>query len=142
MGVVLTEETMALIARFEQLTGASSRDVVKDDANDRYIFIVNPGEMGRAIGKNGANIKKTSDVLGRRCEAVEYADDPAQFLRNCLLPANAAEVQFSDYDGGVIAHMMVHADERGIAIGKAGKNLAKTKLLALRLHDIADVYLE
>jgi len=142
MGVILTEETMALIARFEQLTGASSRDVLKDDDNERYIFIVNPGEMGRAIGKSGANIKKTSDVLGRRCEAVEYADDPAQFLRNCLLPAQVAEVQFSDYDGGVIAHVMVHADERGIAIGKAGKNIVKTKKLAQRLHDISDVFLE
>jgi N utilization substance protein A len=142
MGVVLTEETMGLIARFEQLTGASSRDVVKDDDNERYIFIVNPGEMGHAIGKKGVNIKKASDSLGRRCEAVEYADDPAQFLRNCFLPANVSEVQFSDYDGGVIAHVMVHAEERGIAIGKGGKNISKTKQLALRLHNIQEVYLE
>ena len=142
MGVVLTEETIGLIARFEKLTGASSRDVVKDEENDRYIFIVNPGEMGHAIGKKGANVKKASDSFGRRCEAVEYADDPAQFLRNCFLPASVHEVQFSDYDGGVIAHVMIHAEERGIAIGKGGKNVAKTKLLALRLHNIADVYLE
>ena len=142
MGVILTEESMGLIARFEQVTGASSRDVVKDDTNDRYIFIVNPGEMGHAIGKDGKNIKKASGVLSRRCEAVEYADDPVQFLRNCFLPAQVSEIQFSDYDGGIIAHVMVHAEERGLAIGKAGKNIAKTKQLALRLHDIQDVMLE
>ena len=142
MGVVLTEETIGLIARFERLTGASSRDVVKDDENERYIFIVNPGEMGHAIGKKGANVKKASDAFGRQCEAVEYAEDPAQFLRNCFLPASVHELQFSDYDGGVIAHVMIHAEERGLAIGKGGKNIAKAKLLALRLHDISDVFLE
>ena len=53
MGVVLNEEKLALIARFEHLTGAGSRDVIADEENNRFIFIVNNGEMGLAIGKQG-----------------------------------------------------------------------------------------
>lgn len=142
MGVVLTQEMIALIARFEQMTGAGSRDVIADDENNRLIFIVNSGEMGLAIGKKGANIKKATDSFGKRIEAVEYSDDPAQFIRNCFLPAKVTEVQFSDYDGGQIAHVVIRDEDRGLAIGKAGKNLVKTKMLVLREHDISNIILE
>ncbi|HWQ66352.1 MAG TPA: NusA-like transcription termination signal-binding factor [Methanospirillum sp.] len=142
MGVVLNEEMIALIARFEKLTGAGSRDVITDEENDRYIFIINNGEMGLAIGKQGANIRKASETLGRRCEVVEYSDDPSQFLRNCFHPAKATEIQYSDYHGEQVAHVVIRDEDRGIAIGKAGKNLNRTKMLALREHNIGSIILE
>jgi N utilization substance protein A len=49
--VKLTEDCMGLISQFERLTGAGSRDCIIDDRNNRIIFVVNPGEMGLAIGK-------------------------------------------------------------------------------------------
>jgi len=142
MGVVLNEETIAFIAQFERLTGAGSRDVIDDDEDDRLIFIVNPGEMGYAIGKKGANIKKASESFGKKIEAVEYSDDPAQFIRNCFHPAQVTEVQFSDYHGEQIAHVVIKDEDRGRAIGKAGKNLIRSKMLALREHDIQNIILE
>ncbi len=142
MGVVLNEEKIALIARFEQITGAGSRDIITDDENDRYIFIVNNGEMGLAIGKQGANIRKAAEILGRRCEVVEYSDDPSQFLRNCFYPAKATEIQFSDYHGDQIAHVVIRDEDRGIAIGKAGKNLSRTKMIAQREHNIQNIIIE
>ena len=142
MGVVLNEEKIALIARFEHLTGAGSRDIITDDENDRYIFIVNNGEMGLAIGKQGANIRKASETLGRRCEVVEYSDDPSQFLRNCFHPAKVTEIQYSDYCGEQIAHVVIRDEDRGIAIGKSGKNLNRTKMIAQREHNIQNIILE
>lgn len=142
MGVVLNEEKIALIARFEHITGAGSRDIITDDENDRYIFIVNNGEMGLAIGKQGANIKKASETLGRRCEVVEYSDNPSQFLRNCFHPAKVTEIQYSDYHGEQIAHVVIRDEDRGIAIGKAGKNLNRTKMIAQREHNIQNIILE
>jgi N utilization substance protein A len=142
MGVVLNEEKIALIARFEHITGAGSRDIITDDENDRYIFIVNNGEMGLAIGKQGANIKKAAETLGRRCEVVEYSDDPSQFLRNCFHPAKVVEIQYSDYHGEQIAHVVIRDEDRGIAIGKAGKKLNRTKMIAQREHNIQNIILE
>ncbi len=142
MGVVLNEETIALIAQFEKITGAGSRDVIDDGDDDRLIFIVNPGDMGYAIGKKGVNIKKASESFGKRIEAVEYSDDPAQFIRNCFHPAQVKEVQFSDYHGDQIAHVVIRDEDRGRAIGKAGKNLNRTKMLALREHDIQNIIIE
>jgi len=92
--VLLNEDCMRLMSQFEKLTGAGSRDCVIDDRNNRIIFVINPGEMGLAIGKSGASIKKAMEVMGKRIEVVEYAQNPEQFIRNCFLPAKVISVVF------------------------------------------------
>lgn len=133
---------MALISQFERLTGAGSRDCVIDDRNDRIIFVINPGEMGLAIGKKGASIKKASEVMGKKIEVVEYSPNPEQFIRNCFLPARVTAIEFEENGEEKIAHVQVQDEDRGIAIGKEGKNIFKAKKLAQRQHNIADVQLE
>jgi len=139
--IVLTEDCMRLISQFERLTGAGSRDCVMDDRNNRLIFVVNPGEMGLAIGKKGASIKKAMEVMGKKIEVVEYSPSPEQFLKNCFLPAQVTSVVIEESDDGPVAHIEVRPEDRGIAIGKEGKNIFKAKKLALRQHNIADVTL-
>ncbi|HOT94500.1 MAG TPA: NusA-like transcription termination signal-binding factor [Methanoregulaceae archaeon] len=139
--ITLTEDCMRLISEFESLTGAGSRDCVIDERNSRIIFVVNPGEMGLAIGKKGSSIKKASDVMGKRIEVVEYSDNPEQFVKNCFLPAQVLDVEFEESERGLVAHVEVKEEDRGIAIGKEGKNIFKAKKLSLRQHDIQDVLL-
>jgi N utilization substance protein A len=140
--IVLNEQSLQLMSEFEQLTGAGSRDCIIDERNERLIFVINPGEMGRAIGKQGSSIKKASDELGRRIEVVEFSDDAEQFLRNCFLPARVTSVVFEeDAEGDLVAFIDVVEEDRGIAIGKAGKNIFKAKCLAERQHDISNVQL-
>ena len=67
--VKLTEDCMRLISQFESLTGAGSRDCVVDDRNGRLIFVINPGDMGLAIGKKGASIRKPPRSWGRRSKS-------------------------------------------------------------------------
>jgi len=140
--IVLNEQSLQLMAQFEQLTGAGSRDCIIDDRNERLIFVINPGEMGRAIGKQGSSIKKASEDLGKRIEVVEFSDDAEQFLRNCFLPARVTSVLFEENEeGDLVAFIDVVEEDRGIAIGKAGKNIFKAKCLAERQHDVANVQL-
>jgi len=140
--VILNEESLQLMSQFEELTGAGSRDCIIDERNERLIFVINPGDMGRAIGKRGASIKNASEVMGRRIEVVEYSSDVEQFLRNCFLPANVTSVEITeDEEGEDIALIDVSEEDRGLAIGKSGKNIFKAKQLAERQHGIADVQL-
>jgi len=133
---------MRLISQFESLTGAGSRDCIVDNRNERIIFVINPGDMGLAIGKSGSSIKKASDVMGKRIEVVEYSADPVQFLRNCFLPAQVTDIDFdTNEEDQQVALIEVRDEDRGLAIGKAGKNIFKAKVLAQRQHDIADVQL-
>jgi N utilization substance protein A len=140
--VIITEQTLQLMAQFEEITGAGSRDCIIDERNERLIFVINPGDMGRAIGKQGSSINKASDILGKRIEVVEYSNDPEQFLKNCFLPAQVLSIEFEENEEGErIAFVDVREEDRGIAIGKAGKNIFKAKQLVRRQHDIADVQL-
>jgi N utilization substance protein A len=137
--VKLTEDCMRLISQFESLTGAGSRDCVIDDRNGRLIFVVNPGDMGLAIGKKGASIKKASEVMGKKIEVVEYNSNPEQFIKNCFLPAQVISMTFDGEPGEQTVQVDVRDEDRGIAIGKEGKNIFKAKKLAQRQHNITDV---
>ncbi|OPY37625.1 MAG: transcription elongation factor NusA-like protein [Methanoregula sp. PtaU1.Bin051] len=137
--VKLTEDCMRLISQFESLTGAGSRDCVVDERNNRLIFVVNPGDMGLAIGKKGASIKKASDTMGKKIEVVEYNNNVEQFIRNCFLPAQITSMKFEGEPGQQTVIVEVRDEDRGIAIGKEGKNIFKAKKLALRQYDIADI---
>jgi len=139
--VLLNEDCMRLMSQFEKLTGAGSRDCVIDDRNNRIIFVINPGEMGLAIGKSGASIKKAMEVMGKRIEVVEYAQNPEQFIRNCFLPAKVTSVVFEGEGETQVAQVEVREEDRGLAIGKEGKNIFKAKKLAQRQHNISDVLL-
>ena len=137
--VKLTEDCMRLISQFESLTGAGSRDCVIDERNGRLIFVVNPGDMGLAIGKKGASIKKASEVMGKKIEVVEYSSNPQQFIKNCFLPAQVTSMTFDGEQGEQSVQVEVRDEDRGIAIGKDGKNIFKAKKLAQRQHNIIDV---
>lgn len=131
---------MRLIAQFENLTGAGARDCVVDEKFSRILFVINPGEMGLAIGKKGASVKKASDAFGKKVEVVEYNPDKVQFLRNCFLPVQIQTVTFEqNEEGDEVAYIEVQPEERGLAIGKEGKNIIKAKKLAFRQFDIVNV---
>src|SRR5512136_861795 len=111
--IVLSEDCMRNMSQFEQLTGASSRDCIIDDRNNRIILVVNPGEMGRAIGKKGASIKNAMEVMGKRIEVVEYTSNPEQFVKNCFLPAQVTSLEFEGTDEERIAKVTVREEDRG-----------------------------
>ena len=138
--IVLNEQSLQLMKQFEDITGAGSRDCIIDERSDRLIFVINPGDMGRAIGKQGASIKKASEDLGKKIEVVEFSQDAKQFIKNCFLPARVKSVEITENEEGEsVANVDIEEEDRGIAIGKGGKNIFKANKLAERQHDIVSV---
>ena len=141
--ITISEDAMRMIAQFENLTGAGARDCIVDDKFGRILFVINPGEMGLAIGKKGASIKKASDAFGKKVEVVEYNADKVQFIRNCFLPVQIQTITFEkDEEENEIAYIDVPEENRGLAIGKEGRNIIKAKKLALRQFNIVNVELK
>ena len=58
--IKLDSELIKLMSYFESLSGAKVKDCISDD---RLTFIIKEGDMGKAIGRNGANIKKMESRL-------------------------------------------------------------------------------
>jgi N utilization substance protein A len=140
--VKLTTEGIRYIALFESLTGAIARDCYVDDENDRVIFVVKNGDMGLAIGKNGNNINRVKKSIGKHIEIVEYSDEVDEFVANALQPVFVKKVQVVVKENRKLAYVEVMSKDRGIAIGKNGRNIQKAKVLGQRHYGIEDVIIK
>ncbi|WP_338727151.1 NusA-like transcription termination signal-binding factor [Haladaptatus sp. DJG-WS-42] len=140
MKVTLSDEARQFIALFEDVTGASARDCVVDDDNDRVLILVGAGEMGQAIGPGGKHVREVEDKLGRDIELIENADTPEAFVANALAPAAVYHVTISRNDD-MVAYAEVAQEDAGVAIGKGGRNIRAARLFAKRHHDIDDIQL-
>lgn len=86
------------------------------------------GDMGLAIGKKGENIRRMQNVLGKRIEMVEYADDMNEFIANIFRPVEITRVEKDQNSNTIIVSLQKKSD-LGTAIGKKGANIEKARLL-------------
>jgi len=139
-GIKFTNREMRHIALFESITGATVRDCIIDDDFDRIIFVIKEGDAGMAIGKRGKNINLLEKMTGMKHEVIEFSDDPAQFIKNALKPARVKEIRLTERPNGrIIAVVSVDPRDKGIAIGKNGKNAERIRFLAKRYFKINTV---
>ena len=138
--IKLTTDQMRMMSLFQNVTGATARDCVEDEKQDRVIFVVNTGKMGLAIGKGGIHIKSLQNIVKRNVELVEFDEDPAKFLSNLLNSKLISEVKINKRpDGTKQAIVMVDPRKKGIVVGREGRNAEKARMLAKRYFDINSV---
>jgi N utilization substance protein A len=139
-GIKLTSKEMRYIALFQSITGATVKDCILDDDSERAIFIVKKGDVGMAIGKGGKNIRLLERMTSKKHEIIEYSEDPAQFIKNALKPAQVREIRLTKKpDGNSIAVVAVNPRDKGLAIGKNGRNAERIRFLAKRYFQIQNV---
>ncbi|QMU54404.1 MAG: NusA-like transcription termination signal-binding factor [Nitrosopumilus sp.] len=138
--IKLSTDQMRMMSLFQNVTGATARDCVEDEKQDRVIFVVNTGKMGLAIGKGGVHIKSLQNIVKRNVELVEFDEDPVKFLTNLLNSKLISEVKINKRaDGTKQAIIMVDPRKKGIVVGREGRNAEKARLLAKRYFDIGNV---
>ena len=139
-GIKFTSLEMRFIALFQSITGATVKDCIVDSDLNRIIFVVKEGNIGMAIGKRGKNIHLLEKMTGKKHEVIEHSDNPAQFIKNALKPAKVDEVRITErMDGKSIAVISVNPRDKGIAIGKNGRNAERIRFLAKRYFQIQNV---
>ncbi len=138
--IKLTMDQLRLISLFQKITKVTPRDCIDDEKQNRLIFVVNEGKMGLAIGKNGSNIKSLQNLLKRNIELVEYFNEPIKFLKNMLNAKLINEIKMDPKaDGSSQAIVLVNPNNKGLVVGRAGRNAEKARLLAKRYFDIPSV---
>ena len=76
--------------------------------------------IGACIGNRGMRIAGIVDELrGEKIDIIKYSDDPCEFIREALSPAQVREVVI---DGERSARVIVDSDQLSLAIGKEGQN--------------------
>lgn len=141
-GIKLTEREMRYIQIFETVTGASVVDCVED--NDLLVFVVRKGDLGKALARKGQRIKEIARILKKRIKVIEFDENPTVFVKNALHPAEVYEpIRVTEKaDGKKIIVVMVNPRDKGIAIGKDGRNIDLTRYLVKRHFQIDHVIVQ
>jgi N utilization substance protein A len=128
--VELSKDDLRCITEFESVTGAAVVDCLITDA--AVAFIVKQGDLGRAIGKKGANITRVRQMFARQVLVFEDSGDMEQFIRNLFGAIPVKNINVHEKMESKIAFVQVDELDRGSAIGKGGERIKLCRALLQR----------
>jgi len=137
--VKLTMEEMKYMTVFQDVTGVTPKDCIISDELSSIIFIVDNDKVGLAVGKKGSNVKYLAKLFGRSIDVVGWAENLEGFVKNIFTPARVYRVQLIESPNRKLLYVYVDPKDKGVAIGKNGRNVTKAKILMKRYYDIDSV---
>jgi transcription termination/antitermination protein NusA len=115
----LDQDMLGLSSIIERIAKVRVKDSFKED--DVIYIIVNPGQLGKIVGKGGITVKKLQEKLKKNIRVIEYRDDVVSFVKNVIYPLKVEDIVAED---GVVVIKDSNYGVRSKLIGRDGKNLA------------------
>ena len=112
-------DTIRLMSLFEKITKAHLKDCFSDQ-NDLLLFVVNQGDLWKAVGKKAANVKKLEGLLNRKIKIVGFDSDMKGFINNLIFPLKIKNIIREE---DVLTLEPEDTKTRGLLIGRNAKNL-------------------
>jgi len=135
--ITFTQETLRYISLFENVTRTHVKDCLETE--DKLVFVVDPGQANRAVGKGGENVIRMKNTTGKNIQVIEYSDEPEEFIRNVFYSYNVQNVTIENRGNIVHATVTVDPKVKGRAIGKNGRNLKIARDIVNRHHNIQSI---
>ena len=88
--MLLNTRSLQLIKAFESITHARVVDCF--EIEDSMGFLVENGELGKAIGKGGATIANARAKLGKRIAVFEDSENSEELIRKACHPVKATPI--------------------------------------------------
>lgn len=133
MRIKYDADILKFMSLFESLTRSKLKDCI---VNEKLLFVVEPNEIGKAIGKGGSNVKRIEGLLRKKVKIVEFNADVCQFVRNMIYPLQAKDV---NEDNSVVTITGPDTKTKGLMIGRDARNLNFLKDIVKRYFDIEDI---
>ncbi|HEY0965116.1 MAG TPA: transcription termination factor NusA [Candidatus Saccharimonadales bacterium] len=119
----------------EMETGAVEVKAIAREAGRRTkiaVFSSVPGvdPVGTFVGGHGTRVQAVMNEIGdqEKIDIITYKEDPIEFIREALSPAEVAKVEINEADKK--AKVFVAEDQQSIAIGRGGQNVRLASRLA------------
>ncbi len=125
---------MKFISLFESLTGARVKDCVEQD--QALLFVIEPGDMGKAIGRNGSHIKRIEGTIKKPIRVVEFSDNIEEFVCSLLYPLVPLGV---NQEEGTLVITGKDAKTRGMIIGRDRSRLHSIQSIIARFFPIKEI---
>jgi N utilization substance protein A len=136
MRLKLDQETLGLSSLLERISGVKVKDCFKDENNETLYYVVETGELGKAIGKGGMNIKRLQQELGKRIRIIEYRPNLADFVKNVIYPLQVTEIV---EENGQVLIKDENKKTKSLLIGRNGKNLKIINRAVKRFFNVEEV---
>ncbi|MBI2651069.1 NusA-like transcription termination signal-binding factor [Candidatus Woesearchaeota archaeon] len=127
------EDAIKYISMFESLSGAKIKDCI---LNESLIFIVHENEMGKAIGKNGSNIKRMENAIKKKIRLIEFNSDVCQFVSNLIYPLKSDDIKEENKSVKIYSK---DTKTKGMIIGRDRHHLNAINDIVKRYFDIDGV---
>jgi len=138
--IKITAEEFRYIALLNEYTNVFVRDCIVDEENNRIIYLVNPTDIAKAIGPKGIYVQKLRNLLNKDIEIIGYSEKLEEQAKYALAPAKVKEVKLANKPSGrKIIYVIVEPKDKGLAIGRNGRNVSRAKLVLKRYFNIDDV---
>jgi len=128
-------ELMKLMPIFEGKTGAKVKDCFYDDFK-RLCFVVDKGEIGKAVGKKGSNIRRMENFIKQKFKVVEFNNKLEKFIENLIYPLKAVEITV---EGETVTIKGPDTKTKGLLIGRNAQNLRNYETIIKRYFPIEEV---
>ena len=136
MKIKFNTESIRFINLFESITGAKVKDCIINENKNKILFVIQRGQAGLAIGRNGSNVKKVERMINKQIEVLEFSKDPIEFIVNIFRPVKVKEAYLSEKsDGEKILHIVLLDENTGIARTK----MKVAKSLITRYFNINEI---
>lgn len=128
-------QTLKTMSLFEDLTRTRLKDSFVDN-NELLTFIVEQGQLGKAVGKKAVNVIKLEKLLNRKIKILEFNPDLIRFVKNLIYPLKAKDI-VQEEDEIIIEGP--DTKTKGLLIGKNAKNLRNTEKIVQKYFDIKEI---
>lgn len=128
-GIIINNQTLQTIGVFEQVTKAKVRDCF-DDNEHLITFVVDSGELPKAIGKGAVTVAKLKKMLNKNLRVIEYNANITEFIKNVAKPI--ALVGVVKQPGDVYVMQVTEHKDRGYLIGRNASILRNNEKIVQR----------
>ncbi len=132
--ITFDTELLKLMALFESITHSQLKDCFFD--REKLVFLVEQGEMGKALGKNKMNIVKLEKMLKRKVKIVEFNPNRMQFITNYLAPLRIVAIK---EEGDIVTITGADTKTKGLIIGIKAQNLRNLEKIASKYFTVQEI---
>ena len=137
MKIKYTRELLERMNLFLRATGAGLKDCFEGE--DTLYFVVENGEIGKAIGKGGIIVKELQNKLQRKIRIIEFHPDAAEFVKNVIYPLTVDGVEVH---GTIVVVHSLDRNTKGLLIGRNAKNLNMLTKVVQRYFTVDEIKVE
>ena len=132
--IIFDATILKYMSLFSSITHVQPKDCISDEHG--VMFIVPTGEIARAIGGGGSNIRRIEGLIKKRIRVAEFDENMITFIEKLSYPAKIKEIR---QDEETVTITALESESRGMLIGRNAANLRRMEEIVRRYFQLKEI---